>query len=335
MRFNIIIGNVPYQKEIGGVRPKEIYSDFIIESMRINPDKLCLITPTRWYNGSTPNMIKVRELLLNKNTSIIVDYQKATDIFEGTQISGGISYWLWNKNREVEECTVKHIVHNKESIFKEKLNSEIFIRYAEGLSILEKAQQFGEFTINGTEGFWRTFSDIHINDKFNTVGDIKFIAKDGETTYLNIENIDYTMQDIMGKYKVITGAMTPGGGIQKSDSYTVINTPRIIEPNEVFSDYYYTLGVFNTLKEAQNFKSYVETKFFRILIQLINNTTSFNQSKFRYIPIQNYNKAWTDEELYKKYGLTEQEIQFIDTLIKPLNKAKTGKFEDFMNKPEE
>ena len=113
--------------------------------------------------------------------------------------------------------------------------------------------------------------------------------------------------------------MTPGGGVQKSDTYTVINSPRIIEPFEVFSDYYYTLGIFDTLEEASNFKGYIETKFARALIQLINNTTSFNQSKFRYVPVQNWNESWTDEKLYAKYKLDTEEINFIEDLIKPIN----------------
>ena len=343
MKFNIIIGNPPYQKEVGGVRPKEIYSDFIINSIEKNPDFCSLVTPTRWYNGVTTNMLKVREKLLTENTSIIVDYQKAEDAFENTQISGGVSYWLWNKNKKVEKCTVKHIVHDEVSIFKEKLNDEVFIRYKEGLSILEKVSQLNEIKLSETYGFWKTFSNIHINDTFDRErfnGCIKFKAKSGETSYLNIEQIEADMIDILDKYKVITGAMTPGGGVHKADNYTVINIPRIIDPYEVFSDYYYTLGVFSSLEEAKSFDSYIRTKFARVLIQLINNTTSFNINKFKYVPVQDWNETWTDEKLYKKYSLTEDEINFIDVLIKPMkdNSEKIEKdevdFEQFMNKPE-
>lgn len=342
MKFNNIIGNVPYQKESGGIRPKEIYSDFIIKSYGINPRRICLIVPTRWYNGSTPGMHKVRELILNNSTSIIVDYPKADDIFEDTQISGGVCYWLWSKNKSVDECTVKHIIHNSVSIFKEKLNSEIFIRYKQGLSILNKVNKLNEFRLNGTYGFWKTFGNIHINDRFKEKGKIKFIAKDGYTSYLDEHNINTDMIGLVPKYKVITGAMTPGGGIQKADKYSVINIPRIIEPYEVFSDYYYTLGVFDSLNEAKNFESYMCTKFVRVLIQLINNTTSFNQSKFRNIPVQNWNEAWSDEKLYLKYNLDNAEIKFIESLIKDMKvdikqkdeKVNISNFEEFMNKPE-
>lgn len=339
MRFDIIIGNPPYQKESGGIRPKEIYSDFIINSINMRPNICCLITPTRWYNGSAGNMVIIREELLNNHTSVIVDYQKSEDVFENTQISGGISYWLWNKNKKTEECMVKHIVHDKVSVFKEKLDSEIFLRYKEGLSILEKISRLNEFKLNETFGFWKTFSNIHINDEFETSGDVKFTSRDGKTSYLDVSNIVYDMIELLDKYKVVTGAMTPGSGVQKSDTYTVINYPRIIEPFEVFSDYYYTLGIFDTLEEASNFKGYIETKFARALIQLINTTTSFNQSKLRYVPVQNWNESWTDEKLYDKYNLDTEEINFIETLIKPINSnlVKTemyDNFEQFMNKPE-
>lgn len=337
MRFDIIIGNPPYQKESGGIRPKEIYSDFIINSIESGANICSLITPTRWYNGSTSNMELVRRLLLNTHTSYIVDYQKAEDVFENTQISGGVSYWLWNKNKKNEECVVKHIVHNEVSIFKEILNSEIFIRYKEGLSILNKVNKFNEIKLNETYGFWRTFGNIHLNDTFSSKGELSFVAKNGIVSYLDVENIEYDMQNMLDKYKVITGAMTPGGGVHKADNYTVINTPRIIETYEVFSDYYYTLGVFNTLEEAINFESYIKTKFARVLIQLVNNTTSFNQNSFRFVPVQNWNEYWTDEKLYKKYNLSEDEIKFIETIIKPFendNKLDID-FSNFMNKPEE
>lgn len=343
MRFDVVVGNPPYQKESGGIRPKEIYSDFIIKAVDICRDKCCLITPTRWYNGSTPNMERVRQRLLGKNTSIIVDYQKAEDVFENTQISGGISYWLLDKNIEVESCTVKHIVHDEVTVFQEKLNNEVFIRYKEGLSILNKVSKFNEFKLNGTYGFWKTFGNIHINDIFNEKGKIKFVARTGDISYLDEDYISADMIDIVPKYKVVTGAMTPGGGVQKADRYTVINTPRIIEPYEIFSDYYYTLGVFENLVEAENFVSYITTKFARVLIQLINNTTSFNQSKFKHIPIQDWSKTWSDEKLYEKYGLDACEISFIDSLIKEIKVDKVCKeqssqiisnFEEFMNKPE-
>ena len=97
--------------------------------------------------------------------------------------------------------------------------------------------------------------------------------------------------------------------------------------------------IFDTLEEASNFKGYIETKFVRALIQLVNNTTSFNESKFRYVPVQNWNESWTDEKLYDKYNLDTEEINFIETLIKPINSnlVKTemyDNFEQFMNKPE-
>lgn len=340
MNFDIIVGNPPFQKEVGGIRPKEIYSDFIIKSLQLKPNICSLITPTRWYNGSTPNMIRVRGILLSEHTSNIIDFQKAEDVFENTQISGGVSYWVWSKNKKVEACTVRHIVHDKVSIFQEKLNSEIFIRYKEGLSILEKVRSKNEFTLDGTAYFWKTFNNIHINDKFNKNGKLKFKSKDDTISYLDEENIELDIIGLLDKYKVVTGAMTPGGGVQKADKYTVINTPRIIEPNEVFSDYYYTLGVFNSLEEAINFESYIKTKFARILIQLLNNTTSFNANKFKYVPVQDWNMYWTDEKLYNKYELNNEEIEFIESLIKPM-KNNMEKIENdetdfglFMNRPE-
>lgn len=348
MRFNVIIGNPPYQKDSGGVTPKEIYSDFIIETLRLSPDIECLITPTRWYNGSTSNMQKVRNLILTENTSKIVDFEKADDVFENTMISGGISYWLWNKKHKVEYCDISYNYNGNTKEFKEKLNTELFIRYKDGLSIINKVSKLGEFSINTQENFWKTFPDIKLNDEFEKEpgeNKIKFIAKNGNITYMNRKYISNEMIPIIDKYKVVTGGMTPGGLVHKSNYYKVINTPKIIEPNEVFSNYYFTLGIFDTLEEAENFKSYMNTKLVRLLIHLTNNTTSIRMHNFRFVPIQDCSKPWTDRELYEKYGLNEEEIAFVEETIKEVKnediklKISTKQetiqdFERFMNKPE-
>lgn len=346
MKFDVVISNPPYQKDNGALMPKEMYSGFIKTAYEVADKCSILITPTRWFNGVSDNMQEVRNLLLNKHTLKIVDYQCDKDVFIDTHISGGICYYLNSKKRESEECEVKHIENKKTTVFKIKLHSDIFLRFKEAESILQKVKDRKEITIDMTYGFWETCKGVHLDDAYDKEKSdrnyLRYINKDRLISYKDDSGLSGKLLDNIGKYKVLVGGMTPGGGVQQNCSYAVITMIRIKEPYEIFSDFYYAIGYFDTLEEAKNFKSYMSTKFARFLIQLLNNTTSLRAGKFKFVPVQDYSHAWTDEMLYEKYNISNEEIACIERIIKNLSeldnqdyKNSLDKFSNYMNKPEE
>ena len=117
------------------------------------------------------------------------------------------------------------------------------------------------------------------------------------------------------KKKVLVSKASPGG-----DEYphSIISTPLYADVNTVCTETYLIVDFVNNKIEGQNLISYMTTRFFRFMMSLIKNTQNISKGVFAFVPIQDYSKSWTDEELYAKYGLTKEEIAFIESMIRPM-----------------
>ena len=100
--------------------------------------------------------------------------------------------------------------------------------------------------------------------------------------------------------------------------YLVIGKPFIGEPNSCCTETYLTIGMFNEMQEAQNVITYMRTKFFRFLVLFKKNTQNAPKGVYQFVPLQDFSKPWTDEELYAKYKLSPEEIAFIESMIRPM-----------------
>lgn len=119
----------------------------------------------------------------------------------------------------------------------------------------------------------------------------------------------------LNKYKVYISAAY---GERIASSYWVTGKPFLGEPRTCCSETYLVLGPCSSKTEAQNLMSYVRTRFFRFLVLLVKNTQHAPQKVYSFVPIQDFSKPWTDNELYKKYGLTKDEIAFIESMVRPM-----------------
>ena len=128
-------------------------------------------------------------------------------------------------------------------------------------------------------------------------------------------------KEFIGKYKVSVGYLNPdrAGVNNASDGKSSVTTKvRILRPNEVITETYIILGCFDSLTEAENCSCYVKTKFFRYLVLLTLSSMHITKSNFQFVPVQDFSKPWTDAELYEKYGLNDEEIAFIESMIRPM-----------------
>ena len=125
---------------------------------------------------------------------------------------------------------------------------------------------------------------------------------------------------MIDKYKVIISKATceHAGTPDKNGQFRVISTNKIINPGEVCTQSYLVSGAFDNLMYAENFLIYLRTKFFRFLLLQALTSQDISRDKFIFVPNQTYNQPWTDEELYAKYGLTDEEIAFIESMIRPM-----------------
>jgi len=320
MKFDVIIGNPPYQMSDGGGgggSAKPVYNKFINTAKRLNPRYLTMIIPSRWYSGGK-GLDEFREEMLNdKRISKIVDFPDSSDCFPGVEIKGGVCYFLWERDYS-GECEITNINKSKKNIFKRPLlekDLNFFIRYNQSISIIRKVLKFKDENFSSLVSTRKPFgiSDFKGKSKKNK-NDIKIFYIRG-FGYIDEKKI-LTGKENIKKHKVfISKAYGAGEGFP----HQIINKPFYGETNSVCTETYLHIGPFSSKLECENVISYIKTKFFRFLVLMIKNTQNTTRSVYRLVPIQNFEKKWNDKLLYKKYDLTQNEIKFIEDMIRPMD----------------
>ena len=328
MKFDVIIGNPPYQEMTGGGQTgaKQIYHHFVIQALSLTDKYVSMITPSRWlFDEGT--MEKFREDLIGKGyIHSIYDFEKSTDIFPTVEIAGGVSYYLLDKTKTSK---LVNIINSNENKSIRELNTYIdpetnrpkFIRDNNAVNIVNKVLIHGEKPLYSSVSEQNPF-DIK-NDNITKeripavdVFDIEVIQSYGKIGYINEKYIG-SNRNIINKYKVITGRVSPDrGGVNNAPDYNVINKPMILKPGQICSMTYLVLASFDTLEQAENMMAYIKTKLARFLILQSIYSISATRKVYKLIPTQDFNVRWDDNKLYKKYGLTDSEIQYVESKIK-------------------
>lgn len=322
MKFDVIIGNPPYQLSDGGGRDSSatpLYHLFIEQAKKLYPQYLIMIIPARWYSGGK-GLDDFRDNMLNyERICVMHDFPETNDCFPGLNIRGGICYFLWDKNHK-GDCSITNHIKNTETTMDRPLLEKglnVFIRYNKAISILRKVQN------NCTETFDKYVSSrkpFGIESNFGKFKDSKTpmfnikLYRFGNNGYINEEQV-LINKSLIPKYKVIVSKASPGG-----DEYPhmIVSRPIISEPYSVCSETYLVIKDFDNINEAQNLVSYIETRFFRFMMSLVKISQNISKKSYSLVPLQDFSRPWTDEELYKKYGLTEEEINFIESMIRPM-----------------
>ena len=319
MTFDVIIGNPPYQLADGGnaASAKPLYHLFVQQAIRLSPRYLSMIIPARWYSGGK-GLDEFRDLMLNDTRlSYLVDYFDSNDCFPGIDLSGGVCYFLWDQQHS-GDCIVRSIINGKESIIQRPLiekGNDSFVRFNSSISILEKIKQFQESSFIQLVSSRKPFG-IATNEKIDTekgINGIKIYAypKNG---YIESSKVSANKQSVYKPKVLISYAYGERGNFP----YLVIGKPFIGEVNSCCSETYLMIGPFDTTTECENVMSYIRTKFFRFLVLLRKNTQHATSKVYQFVPLQDFSHPWTDEMLYKKYNLTEDEIAFIESMIRPM-----------------
>jgi len=344
MKFNAIVGNPPYQKNIGAESnssyASSIYHLFIDIAVSTNPDYISMITPSRWMTKSSRGIPDdwVNKMINCNHFELIHDYSDATDLFSGVEIKGGVSYWLYAPSYEGDCNFIMHNGKNKYSK-KSKLNasgSGIVIRDPNALKIIdavvgkEGKNFFVENSFSSLVGPRAFFTDI---DKDILTAGWRGYTKTQDTVhnikyYLNkrLEPSGYawvSYSDIPKGHESIKlhKVLIPKAG-GTGDDPLVLGTPFYAEPNSVCSDTYLCIG-YNpksplSKDECLNIISYIKTRFFRFMVSIKKKTQNSTRDSYQFVPLQDWSKTWTDDALYVKYGLEPDEISYIEEKIKPM-----------------
>ena len=319
MQFDVIIGNPPYQLETGGSgrQAKPIYNLFVEQAKSLSPRFLAMIIPSRWFAGGMGLDEFRTNMLSDRQISILVDYIDARDLFPGVDVPGGICYFLWEKDSD-QDCKVKNIAKGVEYESTRPLNQfDTFVRHSAAVSVLSKVMSLKEKSLADIVSSTRPFG-LQTKDRPDGKGPIRLVSSGGDGK-IALSRVT-AGRELVGKWKVLTSKTSHdhGGNPDKQGMRRVLSRLEILEPNAVCTESYIVVGAFASRDEARNCLTYLQTKFVRHLISILSFSQDITRERFRYVPLQDFAIPWTDKELHKKYGITKDEIAFIENMIRPM-----------------
>ena len=323
MKLDAIVGNPPYQELDGGgagTSAVPVYNKFWSISIGIKPAYSSMIMPARWYAGGKGLDDFRTNMLKDKRLKKLVDFPESRECFPSADIAGGICYILWDKNYK-GDCNVVTVNNRVRSSFNRDLSEfDTFVRQASAIDILHKINSLKEDTFNNHVYSRKPFGlDNNYIGKSTYFKDSITLFSSQGLSYISLSEITQN-QDVIDKWKVIVSkASAQGGRADKDGRRKVLPKAEILTPMSACTESYLLVACFDYQKEAENALSYVKTKFFRFLLSLKVITQNIAKESFAFVPLQDFTRPWTDADLYAKYHLTDEEIQFIESMIKPMD----------------
>lgn len=331
MKFDAIVGNPPYQ-EAKGTNIVPIFNHFMTLAKEINPRYISMIMPSRWMKGGNRGLDDfMKETLADTRIELLHDYIDPKEVFPGVEIKGGVCYLLWGKSHKGMCKYSLHDVSKKEQSVERYLKTEgcdSFVRYPICVSILEKVRKFNEqsFTdlVSYREPYGFATDFLKSPKKYGypklsnsgTESDIKIFGLENLKRIVKFAPANYPIKrltDSIKKFKIFVPKAYGCGAIGEE-----LGTPILGTPMSACTGTYLRIGDFETRQEVENVLVYLKTKFFRLLVGIKKITQDCTREKYALVPVQDFSRPWTDEALYKKYALTDEEIDFIETMIKPM-----------------
>lgn len=335
MKFNAVVGNPPYQIMDGGGTGSSatpIYNKFVDLAKLLNPNNVSMIIPAKWYTGGK-GLDEFRANMLNDKQLIkLFDYEDSRDCFPTVDIAGGVCYFLWNKGSD-NKCVVTSILGSFRNESTRYLNEhDTFIRNQKVLDIINKvkSQTFTGF-LSQTVYVSKPFGIRSFQRGFPAKPgrNISLFGSDG-ITYMEEKDVPQN-KEIVDKWKVIMSKASAehAGQTDANGRKRIVSRLEVLPPYTICTESYLLLDIFDNEEEAQNLKKYIRTCFTRFLLASILITQNIVRDKFKFVPIQNYKNNsdidWSqsipdiDRQLYTKYNLSDDEIAFIEKMIKPMD----------------
>lgn len=358
MKFDVVIGNPPYQKNDNGQRDdgavnasaSSIYPFFVESSQKISNIQ-SLIIPARWITGAGKGLKKFSEQMISsRNLKHFSYYANSKDVFPNNEITGGVCYFIRDNQYEGKTHIKAHFTNRTE------ISTRVFDEHSIGVFIpfetlsnillkirkkvnLEKNSIYPHVSVRKPYGLSTDFLDkpkkydlTRLQSKREMKDDIEVfgLIKGKRTSRFIPSNYKLLKgKDLRDFYKVfVTKAYGGDGILGESDAVTILGQPLIGKPRQVSTETYLTIGKFETEEEANSLYKYIKTKFFRVLVGILKTTQDAPRRVYQLVPIQNFTSKsdidWTkpiaeiDQQLYEKYNLNEEEIDFIETNIKEM-----------------
>lgn len=320
MKFDVIISNPPYHLKTSSLEEQQnadpIYQLFVEKAKKLKSRYICMIIPSRWMTGGKSKLKQFRKDMVNdKSIKVLHDFIDASECFPGVEIKGGVCYFLRDS---LYNGPVEYYLHRKDKTEKSNrylndMNVGLFVRDKNALSIIEKVTKSPDFmsfeTIAGSQtpfGIVTSFKDYTATKTSKNTMKIygnKFIG------YTSLSNIKKNI-DLAYKWKVFAPKAV-GDGIIETDKINAF----VPDNPSVCTQTYIIYGEFSTKAEADNLAIYMKTKFFHFMLGQLKNTQQMAPNLFKFVPLLDFKQSWNDKLLYKKYDLSDEEIDYIESTI--------------------
>jgi len=328
MKFDVIVGNPPYQigTEGHGATASTIYDNFVRRAIELSPRYITMITPSRWFTGGKGLDEYRGQMIQDRRLRSIVDNPKIYDCFPGVKIRGGVSYFLWDRE------------HNGDCQFSTRVNGEIIstmsrdlrdgdgvlVRDNRAMSVIRKINESGvedrvETICSVTKPFGLTMRSNYpgsVPEPF--AGSIPLIYNK-RVGYSRPDQIQRNHEWI-DRWKVLLPMASSGDTpIDECGNIVdvVLGEPIALAPGSACTQTYFIAGMFENREATENYAYYLATKFVRFLVLQRKSTQHVSPERFRFVPLLDMSRRWTDEDLYERFGLSEEEKAYIETTIKP------------------
>lgn len=319
MKFDVIVGNPPYQLSDGGNKASAspIYHLFVQQAKKLNPRYLTMIIPSRYFAGGKGLTAFRDEMLHDRHTTKIVDYINAKDCFPQNSVGGGVNYFLWERDRE-DDCEVITIRGLSRTYAKRSLSEfPVFVRYNQAVSIIHRVQSISKRSLSELVSSRNPFgypTSARGSDTQRT-GDL-CLRSSQSSGFVGRDTLERG-SEYLGKWKVMTSRIIYEHACEpdKDGRMRVLSKVEVLGPNDVCTDSYLVFGPFETEEEAENLKHYLRTKFVRVLIAQALSSINLSRDKFQFVPLVEFNERLTDDDLYARFLLTEDEIDFVESFI--------------------
>ena len=319
MKLDAIVGNPPYQVMDGGagVSAIPVYHRFVDIAKQSKPNYISMIMPAKWYNGGRGLDQFRYDMLHDKQLKCLYDYIDPHDCFPTVDVAGGICYFLRDKNYDGLCNFVSCKSNARVSTIRDLSDSEVLIRHQEEISIMSKVQVEGQIYLSNVAYSQKPFG-LRTYVKPLEAGDISLRYNGGVGPYKR--ELVTVNSELIDKWKIITSCLTAehAGETDKNGQKRIFSTLEILEPGTICTETYLLLSAFDNQNECVNMMQFLKTRFVRALVAMVTATQHLSKANFRFVPLQDFSKPWTDVELYAKYGLTDDEILFVESMIKPM-----------------
>lgn len=326
MQFDVIIGNPPYQMKggAGGTSDSSIYHLFVKQAMNLEPKYLSMVIPSRWMAGGRGLDEFRTQMLAGGHIRNLTDYPDSGEAFPGVQIKGGICYFLWDAEHK-GSCSVSRVASGSVHQQEERNLSEfdVLVRDERALSILRKVLAKGEPSVMSLVSGDTPFGIATNFEDWSEKGgvgklELHLVNRGKRATAYVKRSVIRKNVDAIDTWKVLTPKAYGAG---ETFPHQILGKEIVAEPPSVCTQTYLVVSPFLSETEAKSFASYYRTRFFRFLVSLRKITQDALRSTYTWVPRQTWDDTWTDELLYAKYGITDDEIKFINEMIRPMGES--------------